>query len=612
MSFTADDALHLLQGERDKARETFFAETTKVTTASVEEIKQIFPDVNLSRSKNVVYFPMKMCHSLPKVNKRGRCFTPKTLSNSFATAQDNLIDIEHELVDNGIGGRDNICGHIKAAVFGDSLHCKEVADSLSIPETPIPVYALGALYLRHSFVPELVKSHMTGKEDWHVSMECGHSWRQASLLYDGEMIPFMDAPSGMLQCIKSHEIKPYRDRELAAVIGGPDGVVDFWGLGMTLDPADEDGDVLAMVAGQSAELASNKKHFLPIRGQNFGRSEKSLEVASAKVDTIFREIANLSIIGETEPADDGHVHQVLSDGTIVPANGHSHYLQNFNVSRGSSPSLTGRTDNRYDGYEERSSGQFREVVHMHLIDIPLKGKTAKRVSGSSEVDSETASLPFGLGENDVTVKDLLKRVASLEQKVSTGNKSEDEGIARELASFRSELEGLNQESDLKEAVEREIASKIESGELVEKDEHEKKVDEAVKAAEEKAEAEAAKEKKINERKQQIQSLGVNLDFVFDEDDDETVGEILDGIEADETGDKEFKRLFRSLKLMADTEKEKLEQQEAREAANTGKGESSRKRQPLLVGGGDVEEEARELASQTDKNSKKIGKNRFSV
>lgn len=84
MAFTWQDAEHVLGGDEGVGTEVFSTELADVQSMTLDELKLTFPDAPLSHSQGVVYLPVKMCHSLPAVNKRKRCFTPQTLANSFA------------------------------------------------------------------------------------------------------------------------------------------------------------------------------------------------------------------------------------------------------------------------------------------------------------------------------------------------------------------------------------------------------------------------------------------------------------------------------------------------------------------------------------------------
>jgi len=594
MPFTLDDFIHKIGApESGDSRERVVGDNASVQTMDVGEIRDMFPDVQFSDSPNIIYFPMKLCHSLPTVNKKRRCFTTKTLANSFASAQDSLIDIEHSLIDNGISSRDEICGHIKAVAYAkEGLQWKEVADASSIPDSAVPLYALGALYMRHSKIPDIVKNHLTGREQWKVSMECGHKWSDAALYYRDEFIPFADADGDMLECVHGNGVKDYKGHEMAVALGGVDGKVSFWGAGITTSPADDTSDVLAMVAGTSLEVASSSsgKIFLPLKYKIFSGEENCVEVASVAVDTMINDLASIAIIGKTQPGDeDGHVHEILSDGTILPSNGHVHYLQNMNLVRGNKPKLTGRTDTHHSYWRDPQGTEHSEV-HLHIVDVPLRGKNN---SGDTVVPEE-ASLP---GDIEVKFKDLFKKMEDATKKISSGNPV-DEATQKEFASLVTEMRQSSVQADFDESVKSEIASQIEGGELMTKEQHETMLNEALELKQTEFDAVKASDEKHASRLKEISDIGVNLEYKFEEDDEETIEEQVKAMSHDEAGDKMFKRTINLLKQLAKAATSEEEVEEVEVVADTA---SVNKKVQLLVGAGSTEQAAETASTKVTKS-----------
>jgi len=594
--FTFADTLEVLgvvercgaDGSRP-APERMEAELSSVQSMTATQVKEMFPSVTFSDSDSVVYFPFKMCHSLPKRNARGRGFTPHVLHNSFASAVDSLVNFDHHLVDNGIGAEsDIIIGHIKAAIFDSSKAGIEIANAKAIPKEPIPLFGLGAIYLRHSSVPGMIQNHLKKKETWLTSMECGHKWSESCFLYEGEFIPLKDAEQGMLQCVGKNQVKPYKGKELTVCLGGLNSTVDFWGLGMTTQPADGDAEILAMIAASSMELASQKKFFMPLRFErtpivrdearkiNPDDRRKAMELAHINVDKSINEMANLTILGETQPAEDGHTHQVLSDLTIVPSNGHTHYSSTMNISRGTNPRLTGRTDTKCESYRDERD-VYHEKVHLHLFDIALKGK-ATPVNGSLAPEEELANLSK---EEAMSFLKTLQEVREAVGKLSTGNSANGGGNATEIASLTTKIDGLLQGEALKKAVEDGINEQITSGKLVKREVADAEKTTALQEAEAKAKAELEAVEKRQARLTELQGLGVALDYIYDEtllgSDGKplTIKGRIETIGFDANGESEYKRERVMLSTMFSASKTAAEEKAAKEtleaaAANKGK------------------------------------------
>lgn len=628
MPFTYQDAIHVLGGREDgRARERFVSEVANATAMTAAQAMKMFPGVSLSASESVMYFPMRMCHSLPSRNKRGRCFTAKTLANSYATAKDALVNIDHELVDNGTSNRDNICGHIVATAFDSSFQWKEAADIPAIPSSPIPMYALGALYTRHSKVPGIIKDHLSGRSKWDVSMECGHSWKDAHILFGDEFVPFIEAPGRMLECITRNGTGKYKEKEIAVALGGVNGKVDFWGLGMTECPADENAEILSFFAGTNPETANmgSTSVFLPLKSNIF-RSAANTKLADQLTDTFLNELASIEVIGKTEGAEDGHTHEVLSNGTILPFNGHTHHLDTFSIKKGTTPRFTGQTNVHYL-YLPSGSGVYPglqansgEIVHIHLIDIALRGKTPKdtpesaSVGGSVILGDSVDELSF-TGETSVKLAELLTKLDAISGRLSSGNQTDAAGIQAELAGLRAEVKSKLGEDEFASAVAEAVDAKVAAGELVKKEEHEAKVAaelKKVKDEQEAAQKEAEKKSSvIKARLEEVTGLGISIDHDLSEDEKSpmTIKSIVESIGVDDNeGFKRQVAVFKKLAASA-VEGQKVEDLE-RVAANTGT-PATKKKVPLLVGSPAGGKKTGESASASG-STPKFGKNAVTV
>lgn len=599
MTFDYKDALARLNvadpDHETSVGERFSAEVGGVQTMTREQASDMFPGVSFSESPQIVYAPFRMCHTMPAVNARRRSFMPAVLARSVASTNDSLINLDHELIDNGIntpGGADTIIGHIKAAVFGGA---GEIANNDSVPEEPIPMIALGALYNRHSKVPGIVDQYLKDGR-WKTSMECGHKWTDACLYYKGEFIPFTEAEGAMLEGITPNGIRPYKGGEITACLGGLDGRVDFWGAALTCSPADENSDIITMFAGGGKEAAS-RKTFLPLNVRSFPNSEKTLEVANKSVDTFFNDIATIEVIGQTQPAEDGHSHDILSDGTIVPANNHTHFMESYSLSTGTRPRYTGRTSFHYEFVRDSVGDVTHELTHMHLLDIPLRGSKSTAETSNYVGDAEMQKFAT-----------LLDRMEGVLGKLSSGNNgNQSSELASEIASLRSEISRAGIDEQIDKAVEEKIKSKIDSGELLTKEAADERVTEAVGEVEEKHKAEVEQMEKVSKREEAVSALGIDIDYTLDEDDEEsTIRNQIRMIPNDEAGDKLFKRVLKNYEQMAENHREKQEKNRETVPAAASK---PKKKRSLMVHAGSAPGDGNgsEVASSGDK---KVGRHMF--
>jgi hypothetical protein len=576
------------------------AASSELSFISAEKAKEMFPGVSLTESKNIVYFPFKLCHSYPSANGNQKIFMPKVLENSFASLNDQLIDYNHQLEQNG-HSQDRIIGHVKSTAFTapkEILELSSLSDKKTISSAiasikePIPVFGLGALFLRSGIVSEKISS--IGKSAWKVSMECGHRWKDGCFLYENEVIPVADAELGMKMCVvDGGGIKPYKGKPLYACLGGIDGSVDFWGVAITQNPADPNADILNFIAAKNSELSSKKVFYMPF----YEFSGRQLEVANTTVDNKIKELASISVIGETEPSEDGHTHQILSNLTVLPSNGHDHYLYDFSISRGSKPALTGVTGTRTEceykqsvPYDYVSSGK----THLHLINISLTGKY-----GSQKNDSELSSLQEK--ERKQKMDEILKALEQLNEKLSATTQSPE--IASLISSIKKQADENSFKKDIENAQKSFLESKLASGEILTKE----KADEMVQAAVSEAEENHKKEIELNNikasRLEKCITANINLDTAFENIKDEngnpiTLRNRLEMIPCDDHGNQQFEFDFSAWASNPNFVK-KQEQQAAEAASKSG---ASAKVVVATASAGPVSETASNESQQ-----KKIGK-----
>lgn len=568
--------------ENTNSRELFVNEIGSIEVVPVEQARNLFPNVVLSDSPHLSYFPYKLCHSLPKVNLRQRCFTGRVLQNSFASAVDQLLNIDHLISDNGISTEDKICGHIKAVRVGMG---KEIASEMAIsPTEPIPVIALGCLFNRAKGIKSIIENHNKGKETWKVSMECDHAWPDAYLRYDGKFIPIKEADPGMLQCIKRDRVLPFKDREMAVCLGGLHGKVDFWGAGLTKTPADKDAAIMHFIAAGSREVASTKKSFyMPF--QMFS-DEPEFEIASK-----IEEMASISILGETAPDSSGHSHMILSDMTIMPTDGHDHTIKTMQVKTGTKPEITGVT-HTYCCREMNDAGMMEEDVHAHTFSIQLKGKP--KAPAESEAEDGLPEMDSASLEDIMTLKEMLSKLnenlANLGKATTDADRNR---ILGEIANVEKDILTIENQTSIQERVEAEVKSKLEAGTLLSKEQVDKlvadKVAEATEALKKESDAKALEVQKRAERLQKLTEAGIAAEYELEglkdaEGKPMTISSYLPTLPVDASGDTQFTINFNAWKAARDlqAEKEKKEAEVQQQVLNGKAAEAAGKPKASIV------------------------------
>lgn len=578
----------------------------KVKIIGYEEAKASFPNVVLSQSENVCYFPFKLCHSIPKVNSRGRTYMPAVLQKSFPSLMDQVLDYEHQLVDNKTSNQDRIIGHVKSVRFDGQIPLEMNARNL--PKEPMPVIGLGCLYKRAYGVNKILQQTGDKPSLWRVSMECNHDWNDAYFWYGREeFIPISDASEEMIDCIGKDYVKPYKGRELAVCIGGMDKELNFLGAALTTNPADTDADILGFVTGMNRELCSRKIFHMPI----CPLTGKAREVADAGSQKI-KELSSIAILGWTEEGGmDKHKHMILSDGTVMPEHGHHHCMKTWTINPGRKATLSGVTEVNHD-YVRNTEGERMTFVHNHLFNIDLI-KKASAVTGASEPSTnngvndmpdysmnDLASATVTIGESEMKLQDLMKEFAKelATASAATGAKPDElKPVLLRLGDLADKFRELNADEEIKSRISEEIDKRVASGQLITKEKADAAVAEAQAKATETVELEKKRLELIQKRREKCREAGINLDFQFDgltnsAGQPMTVGDRVDNFGVDEQGEREFLYNFGLWKKIAEDGAEKEKEGEkpvvtttpAKEAA------SARKQTMHLAGGGPSGEE----------------------
>lgn len=587
MPYTFDDFL----ATSPSSNELFSGEVADMRSITIADAKAMFPGTPIKESSNLAWFPFKLCHSLPTVNLRGRCFTAPVLQRSFASLNNQLVNLDHQLEANFPGSDDLVVGAVNAVLFnaGEVASATELAD---IPSQPMPVVGLGSIFRRTRRGQKIVEQGEKGEVKWCVSMECGHNWSQAHFLYEGKFIPVTEADPEMLACIKTDHVLPYKNKKLAVALGGLNGSVDFWGLGLTLTPAEATADVMGFVTGQSRDLASRKIFYMPL--ESF--SAKSLEVANKLVDEKVKELAAITVIGETQPdTDDQHKHQILSNLSVLPHKGHQHRLTDFSISRGTKPTLTGVTSEHYHRVESGTGSH--EHVHSHMVNVPLVGKFTGAastdvtdtggVTGAGTVVpppanadlanlilSSSTLLPSGDARMTRPLADITgelnKKIAGLLICTVEGDRN---SLSREIASLNTELASVTREGEVKASNEAYVAKLITDKKLVTREQANTEIE----AAEKKKEAEAKDRERIallkTARLDKIREASINPEAPIPgvngaDGKPLTVAGYVTDLPFDDSGERAFTISFQGWKAQAAQDKALADAEAAKLAAGT--------------------------------------------
>ena len=605
MPFSYHDLLEKLNSDSNESicRETF-SSSIRFKTFEPEDAIELFPELADVKNPNVIYAPVEMCHSLPFVNQRGRCFTHDTLKRSVELVGDNLINFDHEISDNGFTDQERICGHLKGARIGEKNENNEY-----------PMYALATLYRRHPEVKKMANEHTSGNL-WYVSMECGHDILKSHFYYEDEFIPVKEAASDMLRCVEEGRIKNYKGKKLSLAVGGKDGVANFWGMALTKTPADEGSNILSMFAASPREVASNsrKNFFFPIKISSSVKNGKNAEELN---DNLLREAASIQVIGKTDESA-GHSHEVLSDGTILPENNHNHYIKSFVVSPGTKPTFSASLS-EYDEYNVTDDYERKlRSSHSHKLLIDLKPKKTKKSEGNVNGNDDSILRDYGSivnnkQEGEEMSKFLDQLRASVSQISEIANalkpKEEDEDKVKTALKLVKEIEELDLDKAIANAVAEEIDEKIEGGEFVKKEDHEKMLEEAREEVKNKINLENEKEKMKSKRIEDVKGAGIDLEFVVEEDGDEkvTIQDMINSIPLDEDGEKFFKRNLSIWKKLSGVNEENSENNNGNNNENNNElKEAASKKTPIMkiAGGGQTKNKNK---NGKEKDKKKFGK-----
>jgi hypothetical protein len=254
----------------------------------------------------------------------------------------------------------------------------------------------------------------------------------------------------------------------------------------------------------SAE-ANEQLPLISVKGKSLRKSSKKSE----KAGDLF--------IGFTDAGGDGHTHPILSDMTIMPVDGHSHYVKSMDIEL-DTPSVQGVTGTHvaYDGSSY--------IEHAHTFQLGAKMRSDKGAK---------------LKKEDGPMKRI--DVAKYLREKADSFKDTDEELAKE---FTAKADAIEKEVAA-EDTETVIAARIASGDLVPKAKVEASIVDAKTAGKKELEAEIAAKAKseqekadaLKNRTEKVKASGIDLAFVLGKD--KTIQSVVASMPVGADGDKMF-------------------------------------------------------------------------
>ncbi len=232
----------------------------------------------LMPDKHKAYMEFFLAHSWPVVTVYGTCLHPATVRNSYQSMLHQVLDLEHLMrgFDKENIARDRILGTIVGVEHswnGVMPKTKEEAPNMR---------AVAVIHKMAEGVDRLLGSHQSGRHEWSVSMELNSDLRDAAFVVElpqdakeaeaelaGEFAgtPGEFARLGygcaswarcsdeLFQCWAHKElggsiVKKYRERSVALMLGGVDGLVTFQGVGVVKAGAEKEAYIAQVLASR--------------------------------------------------------------------------------------------------------------------------------------------------------------------------------------------------------------------------------------------------------------------------------------------------------------------------------------------------------------------------
>lgn len=550
-------------------------ELSGVTTKKIEFAGRTFePDTAKA------FVDAKMCHSLPAFNSARRSWTAATLANSFESAADQLVDIDHQLefyaklAGREITSGDLIVGHIAAVDFPG----KDEAVKMSKAGEAVPVRVLLSLYKKAKGMQRIIDQIASGKGEWKLSMECEYAMDESALWDGDKFYPLDKAERAMLECIKPNTVEKYDGKEMVLVLGGEDGRVNFTGVALTRWPKDRQATIEQMAASdsfsetlpiglgwesgkdrqQAQADALNPENVWDSKDcpdELFAwRSQRRLALASAETREITRgsllsALSNFQSIDIPVDEKSGVRYSLLAH---IRAWNVSNADQAIAVDEEAADLVVGKSAAAPDGHTHGILDDLTVLSspdHMHWANIKSIRRREGVLSTNAKFNADTQSATYHehtfriggrssgqvAGENREDVRMNRKELAAWLEKQAADLQQLAPEKAKVLLEQAKAIAAEVAADDVGTAIE----AKVKAGELLTKADHESAVVAAVKADREKAAKEAVE--KAAADKAAADALAARLDQVkAAKIDPEKVRVAVAAIPAGEEGDKQFK------------------------------------------------------------------------
>jgi len=188
------------------------------------------------------YVQLTLLNSFPVVNDNGDTLLPPVLANAVPTADNQPLNLEHQMSDNGAiyQGTDLVVGTMIKAYYSAQ------GDIQLLPETSSPVKVIAVLWNRAAAAQKILASIGDGEKSYGVSFE---------ILFGavGWVVYGDDGPSYEAEIsetlMAAWESKKFTQVARAVGGDGSENSTHLWGGGFTLTPADEDAGIDSVLTG---------------------------------------------------------------------------------------------------------------------------------------------------------------------------------------------------------------------------------------------------------------------------------------------------------------------------------------------------------------------------
>jgi hypothetical protein len=195
------------------------------------------------------YVIATMLTSLPVYTKTRRAWTAATIANSACSAQNQLIDREHNLKFYAAlrgATKDDVVGSIVDYDFPG----KKEAIELAADGKGVPFQILLVLFRKVEGVEKMVSDIPTGT--WKLSQECEFD-REESAFYDVDdkkFYKYAECSDEMKTILTRNTVQSWNGHQMLFCPGGEDGVVLFSGCAMTRWPLDVTAKTESLAASE--------------------------------------------------------------------------------------------------------------------------------------------------------------------------------------------------------------------------------------------------------------------------------------------------------------------------------------------------------------------------